>query len=98
MTKSTTANLPTTRSSDSMPSSMRPVLARLQWKAATARRRWHECAVQACSILEPETPFIDGMHVRAVFDPLQAVTEGKIRNLIVNVPPGHAKSLLTAVF
>jgi hypothetical protein len=29
---------------------------------------------------------------------LQAVTEGSIRNLIINVPPGHAKSLLTAVF
>ena len=27
-----------------------------------------------------------------------AVTEGQIRNLIINVPPGHAKSLLTAVF
>jgi len=31
-------------------------------------------------------------------DHLQAMTEGRIRNLIINVPPGHAKSLLTAVF
>jgi predicted phage terminase large subunit-like protein len=58
----------------------------------------HEFAVQSWPILEPETPFIDGMHVRAVCDHLQAVTEGTIRNLIVNIPPGHAKSLLTAVF
>ena len=29
---------------------------------------------------------------------MQAVTEGRIQNLIINVPPGHAKSLLTAVF
>src|SRR5271157_3948649 len=29
---------------------------------------------------------------------LQAVAQGRIRNLIINVPPGHAKSLLTAVF
>jgi excisionase family DNA binding protein len=49
-------------------------------------------------VLEPETPFVEGMHVRAVCDHLQAVAEGRIRNLIVNIPPGHAKSLLTAVF
>jgi len=49
-------------------------------------------------VLEPETPFVDGMHFRAVCDHLQAVSEGRIRHLIVNIPPGHAKSLLTAVF
>ena len=41
---------------------------------------------------------MDGIHVRAICEHLQAVTEGKIRNLMINVPPGHAKSLLTAVF
>jgi phage terminase large subunit-like protein len=49
-------------------------------------------------VLEPQTPFVDGMHVHAVCDHLQAITEGRIRNLIINIPPGHAKSLLTAVF
>lgn len=34
----------------------------------------------------------------AICDHLQAVNDGRIRNLIINVPPGHAKSLLTAVF
>jgi hypothetical protein len=29
---------------------------------------------------------------------LQAVTEGRLRNLIINVPPGHAKSLRAGVF
>ena len=41
---------------------------------------------------------IDGLPIRAICLHLQAVTEGRIRNLIINVPPGHAKSLLTAVF
>jgi hypothetical protein len=63
-----------------------------------ARRRLHEFVVQAWTILEPETPYVDGTHVRAVCDHLQAVTQGRISNLIVNIPPGHAKSLLTAVF
>jgi predicted phage terminase large subunit-like protein len=53
---------------------------------------------QAWHVLEPGTPFVDGIHVHAICEHLQAVTEGKIRNLIINVPPGHAKSLLTAVF
>jgi hypothetical protein len=33
-----------------------------------------------------------------VCEHLQAVTEGRLRHLIINIPPGHAKSLLTAVF
>jgi hypothetical protein len=67
-------------------------------KAERARRRLHEFVVQAWHVLEPDTPFIDGIHVQAICEHLQAITEGRLRNLIVNVPPGHAKSLLTAVF
>jgi predicted phage terminase large subunit-like protein len=74
------------------------VLNRLHLKAEKARRNLHEFVVQAWHILEPETMFVDGMHVHAICDHLQAVSEGRIRNLIINVPPGHAKSLLTAVF
>lgn len=66
-------------------------------KAEKARRRLHEFVVQAWHVLEPDTPFVDGVHVLAICDHLQAVTEVRIRNLIINVPPGHAKSLLTAV-
>jgi hypothetical protein len=67
-------------------------------KAEKARRRLHEFVVQAWPVLEPDTTFVDGIHVQAICDHLQAITEGRIRNLIINVPPGHAKSLLTAVF
>jgi hypothetical protein len=37
------------------------------------------------------------MHIDAICTHLQAVIEGQIQNLIINVPPSHAKSLLTAV-
>jgi predicted phage terminase large subunit-like protein len=67
-------------------------------KAEKARRSLYEFVVQAWHVLEPETPFVDGMHMRAICEHLQAITECRIRNLIINVPPGHAKSLLTAVF
>lgn len=49
-------------------------------------------------IVEPGTPFVDGWHIRVVCDHLQAAIEGKIRNLIINMPPRHCKSLLIAVF
>jgi hypothetical protein len=53
---------------------------------------------QAWPILEPATPFVDGIHIAAMCLHLQAVTNGQIQNLIINVLPGHAKSLITAVF
>ena len=67
-------------------------------RAEKARRSLHEFVVQAWPVLEPATLFVDGIHVEAICQHLQAVTEGRMRNLIINVPPGHAKSLLTAVF
>src|SRR6266849_4028925 len=83
---------------NSTPSWSRPAFSRSRLKAEKARRRLNEFVRQAWPVLEPQTPFVDGMHVRAVCDHLQAVSEGRIRNLIINIPPGHAKSLLTAVF
>ncbi len=53
---------------------------------------------QAWSVLEPSTPFVPGIHVDAICEHLQAVSDARIRNLIANVPPGHAKSLTAAVF
>ena len=66
--------------------------------AEFAARSLGQFVRQAWHVLEPDVPFVDGLHVSAICDHLQAVTEGRIRNLIINVPPGHAKSLLTAVF
>ena len=54
--------------------------------------------IDAWHVLEPNTAFVDSMHIDAICTHLQAVTEGRIAHLIVNVPPGHAKSLLVCVF
>lgn len=51
----------------------------------------------AWDIVEPAHPLIWGWHMQAVCDHLQAVTEGRIKDLLINIPPGHSKSLLTAV-
>ena len=67
-------------------------------KAEKARRNLYEFVKQGWIVLEPGVRFIDGMPVRAICDHLQATSENRIRDLIINVPPGHAKSLLTGVF
>ena len=48
--------------------------------------------------LEPATPFVHGWAVEAVADHLQAVARGDIRKLLINIPPGCSKSILTNVF
>lgn len=49
-------------------------------------------------ILEPGTKFVDGWALEAVCEHLEAVTFGEITRLLINVPPGFMKSLLTDVF
>ena len=58
----------------------------------------HEFVKAAWDIVEPGTPFVDGWHIKVICEHLQACIEGKIRNLIINMPPRHCKSLLVAVF
>src|ERR1700687_3174552 len=75
-----------------------PQLHLQRLKVEKARRSLREFVIQAWPILEPATEFVGGIHISAICSHLQAVTDGQIPNLIINVPPGHAKSLLTAVF
>lgn len=49
-------------------------------------------------VVEPAIPFIKGWAIEAIAEHLQAVTEGHIRRLLINVPPGFTKSLMTDVF
>ena len=49
-------------------------------------------------VLEPETPMVPGWAMEAICEHLEAVTFGEIKRLLINVPPGFSKSLLTDVF
>ncbi|CAB4144451.1 Archaeophage PsiM2, terminase large subunit [uncultured Caudovirales phage] len=49
------------------------------------------------STVEP-APFIDGWHIDAICEHLEAITNLYIRNLLINMPPRHAKSLIVSVF
>lgn len=57
----------------------------------------HEFLRQAWSHIEGEKPFIDGWHVGAIAEHLEAVANRQIRNLIINIPPRCGKSSLVSV-
>ena len=50
------------------------------------------------SVLEPGRTFVDGWAVGAIAEHLEAVSNGQIRRLLMNVPPGFMKSMSTNVF
>lgn len=54
------------------------------------RGAWH--------VVEPATPYVQGWHLDAISDHLEAITCGDIRNLIINIPPRYMKSLSVCVF
>jgi predicted phage terminase large subunit-like protein len=54
--------------------------------------------VAAWPIIEPRNDFVEGYHLDAVTDHLEAITNGQIRNLLINIPPRHMKSLAVSVF
>lgn len=49
-------------------------------------------------VCEPSIPFIKGWAIEAICEHLEAVTKGHIKRLLINVPPGFTKSLMTDVF
>lgn len=49
-------------------------------------------------VLEPETPLETAWPLEAMCEHLEAVSYGEITQLLMNVPPGFMKSLLTDVF
>lgn len=53
---------------------------------------------EAWPVLHPGTPYIHGWHIDAICAHLEAITDGRINRLLINVPPGTMKSLLVSVF
>ena len=58
----------------------------------------HEFVLNAWKIVEPGTRFIATWHIRAICEHLEACTDGRIRRLVINMPPRSMKSLLVGVF
>lgn len=65
------------------------IRARCQTLAGFVREAW--------PVLEPTAAYIHNWHIDAICDHLEAVTDGRINRLLINVPPGSMKSLLVSV-
>lgn len=49
-------------------------------------------------VIEPGVPLRVGFAMEAICEHLEAVSNGQIRNLLINCPPGFSKSILVDVF
>jgi predicted phage terminase large subunit-like protein len=67
-------------------------------KPVTADASLSQFIKDAWPVVEPATEYIHDWHVDAICEHLAAVTTGEIRNLIINIPPRHMKSLIVSVF
>src|SRR5579864_4054381 len=72
--------------------------ARVKVERELATRSLREFVRQAWHVVEPSTIFVPGWHIDAIIEHLEAVSAGRIRSLLINVPPRHMKSLLVSVF
>lgn len=66
------------------------IRARCQSLAGFVREAWH--------VLEPGNAYVHGWHIEAICSHLEAVSDGRINRLLINVPPGTMKSLIVSVF
>ena len=66
-------------------------------QAERYRRSLREFTRAAWPTIEPGVEFKNNWHIDAISDHLQAVVDGDIKRLIINVPPRHMKSLSVAV-
>ena len=55
-----------------------------------AKAAWH--------LVEPGREYVHGWHIDSICEHLEAVTNGQIRNLLINMPPRCMKSSLVSVF
>lgn len=69
----------------------------LNVRAEMARRHLHSFIPQAWHVVEPGKDFIGGFHIDAICDHLEAVINGHIKLLVINVPPRFTKSTIISV-
>lgn len=67
-------------------------------QAEKARRDLRLFTKEAWHILEPNTNYSTNWHIDAMSEHLEAISAKKLDKLVIAVPPGSMKSLLTCVF
>lgn len=66
------------------------IRSRCETLAGFVKEAWH--------VLEPNARYSHNWHIDAICSHLEAVTDGRLNRVLINVPPGSMKSLLVSVF
>ena len=66
-------------------------------EAELCKRSLYDYLLAMWPVIEPSTPFIDGFHIGAMAEHQQAVFDGQIKKLIINVCPRSGKSICTSI-
>lgn len=66
-------------------------------EAEICKRSLREYIPRSWHLFEPGRPFIGGWHVDCICEHLQAVLDGQIKRLLLNVPPRCSKSSICSV-
>jgi hypothetical protein len=65
--------------------------------AELLRNDLYSFVCKAFETSHPREPFVPAKHVEAICWHLQQMAEGRIRRLLITVPPRHLKSICTSV-
>lgn len=73
-------------------------LIRAERERRLGRDNLYEFLKQAWHVIEPGVPFVPSWHLNVICDHLEAVSDGDIQRLLINIPPRHSKSTITVVW
>ena len=81
--------------------SISPIILKDLYKKEVERRAasasMYEFVKQAWHVVEPGIQFVPNWHIEEICEHLQAVTDGEITRLLINIPPRHSKSTIVSV-
>jgi len=72
------------------------VLSQAEYQAAL-RADFYSFVMRCFAELNPGAAFLPSWHIKVMAAKLQAVRDGRIRRLIINIPPRHLKSLAASI-
>lgn len=75
-----------------------PALYKALIEQVAAEKSLYKFTELMWEFVEPANPFVGNWHIEAICEHLEAITNGEINRLLINIPPGCMKSLLTDVF
>lgn len=71
--------------------------SRIDIERELGRRSLYDFVKLAWHVIEPSVEFQDNWHIKLICEKLESVSRGECKRLIINVPPGSAKSTLVCV-